>query len=44
MELGADGKAVKFYDVAPFDLHLTPESVAAAAATVTAAKEGWGTG
>jgi DNA-binding transcriptional ArsR family regulator len=31
LELGADGKAVKWYELVPFDLHLTPRTVAAAA-------------
>ena len=35
LELSADGKAMKFYEVVPFALHLTPGSVAAAAATLT---------
>ena len=35
LELSEDGKALRFYDVAPFDLHLTPATVAAAAPTLT---------
>jgi len=35
LELSDDGKAMKFYQVVPFLLQLDPESVAAAAATVT---------
>jgi DNA-binding transcriptional ArsR family regulator len=35
LELSADGKAMKFYEVVPFALHLTPESVATAAATLS---------
>lgn len=31
LELGADGKAVKWYELRPFDVRLTPETVAAAA-------------
>jgi DNA-binding transcriptional ArsR family regulator len=27
VEVSADGKAMKFYEVAPFALHLTPETV-----------------
>jgi DNA-binding transcriptional ArsR family regulator len=35
LELSADGKAVKWYALRPFDVHLTPEAVAAAAAATT---------
>ena len=35
MEVSEDGKAMKFYDVAPFALHLTPESIADAARTLS---------
>jgi len=35
LELSEDGKAMKFYDVADFDLHLTASSLAAAARTLT---------
>ena len=35
MELSEDGKAMKFYEVSPFALHLTPESVTAAVETLT---------
>jgi predicted transcriptional regulator len=35
LELSEDGKAMKFYEVARFVLELDPETVAAAAATVT---------
>jgi DNA-binding transcriptional ArsR family regulator len=31
LELGADGRAVKWYALRPFDIRLTPEAVAAAA-------------
>ena len=34
LELSEDGKALKFYDVAPFDVHLTAATVAAAAQTL----------
>lgn len=34
-ELGADGKALKYYDVEPFDVRLTPAAVAAAIAAST---------
>lgn len=36
IEVSADGKAMKFYEVTPFDVHLTPETVAAAARSLTA--------
>lgn len=32
LELGQDGKAVKWYELRPFDFRITPEVVAAAAA------------
>ena len=35
IEVSADGKAMKFYEVAPFALHLTPETVRAAARTLS---------
>jgi predicted transcriptional regulator len=35
LELSEDGKAMKFYEVAPFTLHLTPQSVAAAARSLS---------
>lgn len=35
LELSEEGKAMKFYEVRPFSLHLTPDSVAAAALTLT---------
>lgn len=35
LELSDDGKAMKFYEVADFDLHLTAASIAAAARTLT---------
>jgi ArsR family transcriptional regulator len=35
LELSEDGKAMKFYDVADFDLHLTAAAVAEAARTLT---------
>ncbi|WP_051466510.1 ArsR/SmtB family transcription factor [Actinomadura oligospora] len=34
LELSEDGKAMKFYEVAPFALNLTPESLAAVAGTL----------
>jgi predicted transcriptional regulator len=36
VEVSADGKAMKFYEVAPFALTLTPESVRIAARTLSA--------
>ncbi len=35
LELSEGGKAVKFFEVAPFALHLTPETVAEAVKTLT---------
>jgi predicted transcriptional regulator len=35
IEVSADGKAMKFYEVAPFALHLTPESIIRAARTLS---------
>jgi predicted transcriptional regulator len=35
LELSADAKAMKFYEIAPFRLTLTPEAVAAAAGSLT---------
>ena len=35
LELSDDGKAMKYFEVADFDLHLTAESLAAAAATLS---------
>jgi DNA-binding transcriptional ArsR family regulator len=35
LELSEEGKAMKFFEVTPFDLRLTPAAVAAAAATLT---------
>ena len=34
MEVSEDGKAMKFYEVTPFALHLTPEVIATAARTL----------
>lgn len=31
LELSPEGKAMRFYEVTPFDIHITPASVAAAA-------------
>jgi DNA-binding transcriptional ArsR family regulator len=35
LELSADGKAMRFYEVTDFDLHLTASTVAEAAQTLT---------
>jgi predicted transcriptional regulator len=35
IEVSADGKAMKFYEVTPFALHLTPESIMTAARTLS---------
>lgn len=35
LALSDDGKAMKYFDVAPFALHLTPELIAEAAATLS---------
>jgi predicted transcriptional regulator len=35
VEVSSDGKAMKFYEVAPFGLYLTPEVIAAAARTLS---------
>ncbi|WP_217189004.1 ArsR/SmtB family transcription factor [Streptomyces buecherae] len=37
LELSEDGKAMKFFEVAPFVYRLTPEAIAAAAASLTGA-------
>ncbi|MEU0530847.1 ArsR/SmtB family transcription factor [Amycolatopsis tolypomycina] len=34
-EVGADGKTMRFYEVTPFAVVLTPEAIAAAAPTLT---------
>ncbi|HEU5159270.1 MAG TPA: winged helix-turn-helix domain-containing protein [Streptosporangiaceae bacterium] len=36
LELGGDGKAVKWYELEPFDIRLTPDVVAEAAAALPA--------
>ncbi len=38
IEVSADGKAMKFYEVAPFTLDLTPESIMTAAQTLSSAQ------
>jgi DNA-binding transcriptional ArsR family regulator len=35
LELSEEGKAMKFFEVIPFDLRLNPEAIAAAATTLT---------
>jgi len=35
VEVSADGKAMKFYEVAPFALHLTPETIRLAAQSLS---------
>ena len=35
LELSADGKAMKYFEVAPFVMHLSPDVIAQAAATVS---------
>jgi DNA-binding transcriptional ArsR family regulator len=35
VEVSADGKAMKFYEVAPFALHVTPETIRVAARTLS---------
>jgi predicted transcriptional regulator len=39
VEVSADGKAMKFYEVAPFALHLTPETIRMAARTLSTEKD-----
>jgi predicted transcriptional regulator len=39
VEVSEDGKAMKFYEVAPFAVELTPESIAIAARTLTTDSE-----
>lgn len=36
LELSDDGKAMKYFEITDFDLHLTPNSLAQAAETLTA--------
>lgn len=40
MELSEDGKAMNYYEVTPFVLHLSPERIAEAAKTLTVKKTG----
>lgn len=44
LELSDDGKAMKFYEVTDFDLHLTPLVLAEAAKTLTRSDPGKGPG
>ncbi|MFE7564169.1 ArsR/SmtB family transcription factor [Kitasatospora sp. NPDC057500] len=39
MEISPEGKAMKFYEVTPFAVYLTPESIAAAIPTLTGGGE-----
>jgi ArsR family transcriptional regulator len=39
LELSRDGKAMKYFEAAPFALQLTPESVRQAAKTLTVSEE-----
>jgi len=39
VEVSADGKAMKFYEVAPFALHLTPDTIRIAAQTLSTDKD-----
>jgi DNA-binding transcriptional ArsR family regulator len=40
LELSEDGKAMKFYEVTPFVLHLTPQALVTATATLTDTTDG----
>jgi ArsR family transcriptional regulator len=42
MELSEDGKAMNYFEVTPFALHLSPESIATAASSLTITKAGGG--
>jgi ArsR family transcriptional regulator len=39
LELSEDGKAMKYFEVAPFAVHLTPDQIARAAGTLSDAGE-----
>lgn len=39
LELSGDGKAMKYFEAAPFALHLTPELITTAAATLPDAED-----
>ncbi|MEV0050398.1 helix-turn-helix domain-containing protein [Saccharopolyspora shandongensis] len=40
LEVAADGKSMKFYEVRPFALQLTPETISDAARTLSADEKG----
>ncbi|HPZ44108.1 MAG TPA: winged helix-turn-helix domain-containing protein [Bacillota bacterium] len=40
MELSSNGKAMNYYELTPFDLRLSPESIAEAVKTLTIKKSG----
>lgn len=42
LELSEDGKALKFYEVVPLDLHLTPGIIVVAARTLSPSEKGVG--
>ncbi|MFI5801646.1 ArsR/SmtB family transcription factor [Streptomyces sp. NPDC051561] len=42
LELSPDGKALKYYEVSPFSVHLTPEHIAGAVQTLNIEKESLG--
>ncbi|MFI6207792.1 ArsR/SmtB family transcription factor [Streptomyces sp. NPDC051041] len=42
LEISPDGKAMKFYEVTRFSVHLTPESIAAVVPEMTGADTGRG--
>lgn len=44
LELSSDGKAMKFYELVPFDIRLVPEVFVKAAATLSAGGEDEGDG
>ncbi len=44
LELSEDGKAMRFYELAPFRYELTPETVSRAAPTLTEGEKGDGSG
>lgn len=44
LELGADGKAMKWFELRPFDLHLTPATVTAAHESARRSEEEHGDG
>lgn len=39
LELSEDGKAMKFYEVTPFAVHLTPQAIATAVRTLTSGED-----